>query len=197
MTSPRPTVDSQRRTLLAWPLACAALTSPLPALARSVPPLPPEVRSELPDARLLGSGRLTFMLFHVYDARLWAGPEFDVVRYDQVPLALELEYARGFDNADIAERSIEEMRRSGPIAPEKATRWLSAMKQAFPNVAAGDRTTGVQVPGVAARYFVNGKFTGEIRDPEFTRLFFGIWLSTRTSEPRLREALLAGAPNGS
>jgi hypothetical protein len=195
--SHRSTIDSQRRALLAWPLACGALASQGPALARSAPPPPPEVRSELPNARLLGSGRLTFLLFHVYDARLWAGPEFEVARYDQVPLALELEYARGFDNADIAERSIEEMRRSGPIAPEKATRWLSAMKQAFPNVAAGDRTTGVQVPGVAARYFVNGKFTGEIRDPEFTRLFFGIWLSTRTSEPRLREALLAGAPNGS
>jgi hypothetical protein len=55
----------------------------------------------------------------------------------------------------------------------------------------------VQVPGVATRYFVNGKFTGEIRDAEFTRLFFGIWLSPRTSEPRLRQALLAGAPSGS
>lgn len=188
-----PSIDRRRRALL----VCAALLPAGLAGARSVPPLPPEVRSELPGARLLGSGRLTFMLFHVYDARLWAGPEFDVARYDQVPLALELEYARGFDNVDIAERSIEEMRRSGPIAPEKVTRWLSAMKQAFPDVSAGDRTTGVQVPGVASRFFVNGKFTGEIRDAEFTRLFFGIWLSTRTSEPRLREALLAGAPSGS
>lgn len=195
--SHRNTVDSQRRALLAGSLACGALAAIGPAMARSAPPPPPEVRSELPNARLLGSGRLTFMLFHVYDARLWAGPEFDVARYDQVPLALELEYARGFDNTDIAERSIEEMRRSGPIAPEKVTRWLSAMKQAFPDVAAGDRTTGVQVPGVAARFFVNGKLTGEIRDGEFTRLFFGIWLSKRTSEPRLREALLAGAPSGS
>jgi hypothetical protein len=190
-------IDRQRRRLLALPLCSGGLTISAAALARSAPPPPPEVRNEVPGARLLGSGRLTFMLFHVYDARLWASSSFDAVRFDQAPLALELEYARGFDNADIAERSIEEMRRSGTIAPEKATRWLAAMKQAFPDVTAGDRTTGVQVPGVAARYFVNGKFTGEIRDAEFTRLFFGIWLSPRTSEPRLREALLAGAPSGS
>jgi hypothetical protein len=190
-------IDRQRRLLLALPLTCGALTISAAALARSAPPTPPEVSSELPGARLLGSGRLTYFLFHVYDARLWAGSEFGVTRFDQVPLALELEYARSFDNADIAERSIEEMRRSGPIAPEKVTRWMAAMKQAFPDVASGDRVTGVQVPGVAARFFVNGKLTGEIRDPEFTRLFFGIWLSIRTSEPRLREALLAGAPNGS
>lgn len=190
-------IDRQRRSLLLLPLTCGALTISPAALARSAPPPPPEVSSELPGARLVGSGRLTYFLFHVYDARLWAGPEFEVARFDQVPLALELAYARGFDNADIAERSIEEMRRSGPIAPEKVTRWIAAMKQAFPDVATGDRTTGVQVPGVAARFFVNGRLTGEIRDPEFTRLFFGIWLSKRTSEPRLREALLAGAPNGS
>jgi hypothetical protein len=89
------------------------------------------------------------------------------------------------------------MERSGAIDPAKATRWLAAMKQSIPDVAEGDRVTGIQVPGVAARYFVNGKLTGEIRDAEFTRLFFGIWLSKRTSEPRLREALLAGVRTGS
>jgi hypothetical protein len=144
-------IDRRRRSLLALPLTCGAMAISAAALARSAPPTPPEVSSELPGARLLGRGRLTYFLFHVYDARLWAGSEFEVRRFDQVPLALELEYARGFDNADIAERSIEEMRRSGPIAPEKVTRWMAAMKQAFPDVASGDRVTGVQVPGVAAR----------------------------------------------
>jgi hypothetical protein len=66
------------------------------------------------------------------------------------------------------------------------------MTQLFPDVAQGDRITGVQVPGVAARFFHNGKARGEVRDAEFTRLFFGIWLSSRTSEPKLRDALLAG-----
>ena len=193
--SERPSIDRRRRALLALPLACGAVIVNAPALARPAPP--PEVSSELPGARLLGSGRLTYYLLHVYDARLWVGAGFNAAHFDQSPLALELDYARGFDSTDIAERSIEEMRRSGPISPPTATRWLAAMKQAFPDIAPGDRTTGVQIPGVAARFFVNGKLTGEIRDTEFTRLFFGIWLSARTSEPRLREALLAGAPNGS
>jgi hypothetical protein len=41
-----------------------------------------------------------------------------------------------------------------------------------------------------ARFWLNGQPRGELRDAEFTRLFFGIWLSPRTSQPRLREALL-------
>ncbi|MDO9314131.1 MAG: chalcone isomerase family protein [Burkholderiaceae bacterium] len=186
-------IDRSRRSLLALPL----VWSSIPDLARAALSPPPEVRSELPGARLFGSGRLTFLLFSVYEARLWTGPQFDAGNFDQMPLALELEYARDFDNNDIADRSIEEMRRSGAIAPAKVSRWLTAMTQCFPDIVEGDRATGVQIPGVATRYFVNGQFTGEIRDAEFTRLFFGIWLSRHTSEPKLREALLAGSRSGS
>jgi hypothetical protein len=45
------------------------------------------------------------------------------------------------------------------------------------------------------RFFVNAKATGEMRDAELARLFFGIWLSPNTSEPQLRQTLLGlGAP---
>ncbi len=189
--------DRSRRTALALALLWSGLPATAHARARAAALVPPEVRSDVPGARLFGSGRLTFFLFHVYDARLWVGPQFDAQRFEQAPLALELEYGRSLDGEQIAERSLEEMRRGGAIAPEQTARWLAAMKQAFPDVVEGDRITGVQVPGVATRIFVNGKLTAEIRDAEFTRLFFGIWLSTRTSEPRLREALLAGPRSGS
>jgi len=41
------------------------------------------------------------------------------------------------------------------------------------------------------RFLLNGKPYGEVRDPEFAPLFFGIWLSPATSEPALRQSLLA------
>jgi Chalcone isomerase-like len=68
------------------------------------------------------------------------------------------------------------------------------MTQLFPDVRGGDRLTGVQRPGQAARFFLNGVLRGEVPDADFTRLFFGIWLSPRTSEPRLRAQLLGGTP---
>ena len=106
------------------------------------------------------------------------------------PLALELEYARALDGKAIAERSLKEMQGLGSIDAALAERWLQQMRHIFPDVKKGDRITGVQRPGEAARFFVNGQPRGEVRDAEFTRLFFGIWLSPRTSQPRLREALL-------
>ena len=173
-------------------LAMAAMLT-LPFPARAGVGIPAEVAAELPNAKLLGSGRLSFMLMHVYDARLWGRDSFNAADQAKTPLALELEYACPLVGTMIAERSVEEMKRLGDISDEKAQRWLAALKQIFIDVNKGDRITAVQVPGIAARLFLNGKFSGEVRDAEFTRLFFGIWLSPRTSQPKLREALLGPA----
>lgn len=63
----------------------------------------------------------------------------------------------------------------------------------IPSVKKGDRILGVYRPGAGATFLVNGKPVGEILDLELAHLFFGIWLSPTTSEPKLRSALLAGA----
>jgi len=181
-----PDVRLTRRTAL---LLMAAL--PATALAGRAPPaLPPELKGELRDARLLGEGRLRHLGLHVYDIRLWAEAEFSARDLLSQPLALELEYARALEGKAIAERSLKEMQGLGAIDEERADRWLQQMRQIVPDVKKGDRITGVQRPDEAARFFVNGQPRGEVRDAEFTRLFFGIWLSPRTSQPQLREALL-------
>ena len=153
----------------------------------------PELTSALPQSRLIGKGRLTFWGFQVYDARLWALPSFKPEGLSTQPFALELAYLRGFDNKDVAERSVTEMRRSATITDAQAKIWIDEMMRVLPDVKAGDRIMGVHRPGLGAQFLMNGKPTGEIRDAEFARLFFGIWLSPKTSEPKLRAALLAGA----
>jgi Chalcone isomerase-like len=153
----------------------------------------PEVSTELSGAKLSGQGKLTYFGLHVYDARLWVQDGFKAADFVRVPLALELEYARTLYGKLIAERSLDEMKRVGDMTDAKATEWLTQLKALFTDVNKGDRITGIQVPGVATRIFVNGKLRGEVRDADFTRLFFGIWLSPRTSEPKLRDALLGPA----
>jgi hypothetical protein len=138
---------------------------------------------------------MTFFGLHVYDISLWAGEGF--VDYPQSPLALEIDYARTLYGKLIADRSMTEMKRAGDIPDDKAERWLDAMRKTFPDVAKGDRITGVFEPGVSAKFFFNGQPRGEIRDAEFAQRFFGIWLSPKTSEPKLRDALLGGAKTGS
>lgn len=162
----------------------------LPAVASAVPP---EVAQALPEASLHGQARLRFLGLHVYDARLWSTQPLTPGGWAQRPFALELAYARSLQGRKIAERSIDEMRRQQPIADADAQRWLAAMTELFPDVGAGDRLTGVHLPAEGARFFFNGRPRGELRDPTFARLFFGIWLAPETSEPTLRAQLLGTA----
>ena len=152
-----------------------------------------ELTDLLPQQRLIGKGRLDFWGFHVYDARLWGAPSFKIDKLYTQPFALELAYLRDFDAVDVAARSIHEMRRLVVINDEQAKIWTTEMLRVFPNIKKGDRLIGINKPGVGAAFLLNGKPAGEIQDLEFARLFFGIWLSTKTSEPKLRRALLAGA----
>jgi hypothetical protein len=159
---------------------------------RSPPtPVPSEVASALPGARLLGSGTMRFLAMRIYDARLWVGSGFAADRYGTHAFALELQYARAFDGADIAQRSIEEMRRIGNLDDAQADAWRVAMKRAFPDVKPGDRLTGLHLPGGTTRFFHNGQPTQVIEGQAFARLFFGIWLAPTTSEPALRRQLVA------
>ena len=151
-----------------------------------------ELDTLLPQHRLIGKTRLTVWGFQVYDARLWGLAGFSADSFAAQPFALELTYLRDFSSKEIAERSITEMRRSATISEEQAKIWISDMLRVIPDIKKGDRVLGLNRPGVGAQFLANGKPSGEIRDAEFARLFFGIWLSTKTSEPKMRAALLAG-----
>lgn len=183
-----------RRTVLQLPLLAGASLGMGALWAQGTSsPVPPEIASTVPNAQAAGSSRMRFFGLSIYDAKLWVAPGFQAASYAQHPLALELTYLRTLYGKAIAERSLTEMRRAGALPAATEARWLAAMQAAFPDVKEGDRITGVHLPGVGARFFFNGQLRSTVAEPEFSRLFFGIWLSDSTSEPRLREALLSGA----
>jgi hypothetical protein len=173
--------------------ACAAPAAVWATAAASTAP-PAEVSAALPGALLRGQGRLRYFGLHIYDAALWSLAPVLPGNVLDAALALELRYARKLAGSAIAQRSIDEMKRVGDFTEADGQRWLDAMQQAFPDVKAGDRITGVHRPGVGAAFFVNGKATAEVRDALFAQLFFGVWLSPRTSQPALRAALLGTTP---
>jgi hypothetical protein len=199
MASPTPAVDPRRaaarpgrRWLLGLLLCAGSALANTGAPARLPELTPPsEVAAELPGAIRRGSAVMRVLGLHIADIRLWS-PAPAGTDASTTPLALELVYARALSGRRIASSSISEMRRLGPFSDEQAARWEQAMRRIFPDVLAGDRLTGVQWPGEGARFFLNGRPRGELADAEFTRLFFGIWLSPRSSEPDLRRQLLGG-----
>lgn len=178
-------------SLITMSNALHATTPAAPAApAAPVAELPAELRSTLPAARLVGTGVLRFFGLRVYEARLWAAPGFLPEDYARHPFALELVYDRKLEGAAIAERSVAEMRRVGSFTEEQARQWLDLMKQAFPDVVAKDRLLGLNDGQGDVRFFHNGRQTAQLRDADYARLFFGIWLAPQSSAPAMRNSLL-------
>ncbi len=151
---------------------------------------PAEVANSIANVRSVGSARLKVWGFDIYDVRLWATPKFKAEDYAQHDFAVEINYLRNFDNDAIAQRSIKEMAAIGPMSPSQSSQWLAQMRKIFPDITKGDRLVGIHKSNVGAQFTFNGKPVGEISDPEFGRLFFGIWISEQTSAPKMRRELL-------
>ena len=181
------TIFSLNSAATTAPTGPAATTSVSTVATTADAPAP----APMPGVQWRGQGVLRFWGLPVYEARLWVSPGFAAHDYAALPLALELTYQRAFTAQAIAKRSIEEMRRVGSFSPEQGARWQQALQAILPDVQPGDRITGLYRPGAGALFQMQGRTVGEVADAEFARLFFGIWLSPRTSEPQLRQALLA------
>lgn len=148
---------------------------------------PPYVQKYFKDAAPVGEGRLNYMFFSVYDATLYAPKgRFD----DKHKFALSLKYLRSIEGRAIADASADQIRRQGFKDEIKLAQWHDQMAKIFPNV--NDKTvlTGLNVPGQGTKFYKNGKFIGEIRDPQFSKHFFDIWLGQNTIAPDLRRSLL-------
>ena len=163
------------------------------ALAQAQPAVPPaEVLASMPDARWIGGARFRYFGWSVYDASLWAGPGFNANGYASQRFALSLLYLRAFSGKEIALHSMQQIRLLAKLPAETDQTWLDTLQDVLPGVAAGERLTGLHGPGSLALWH-QGRAIATVSDAQLAARFFGIWLDPATSEPRLRQALLAGA----
>jgi hypothetical protein len=135
----------------------------------------------LPGAQVIGGGDLRVFGFRVYTARLWSAAN---------PLSADKPFA-----LELVEASVDEIKRTSPVpvSEEQISQWQAQMAQAFVDVQAGSRITGVYLPGREARFYVGEKLQHVVQDPQFAKAFFDIWLSPKTRNPELREQLLGAA----
>jgi Chalcone isomerase-like len=153
--------------------------------------LPTALAKDIPEATALakhGEAVMRFVGLKVYDIRLWTPGK---PHNDGDLFALELVYDLSLKGAEIAKRSADEMRKVGYTDEAKLKRWGEEMAKAFPDVKKGDTLIGVNVPGKGAKFYNRDKLIADIADAEFAKAFFDIWLSPKTSQPKLRTRLLS------
>ena len=142
----------------------------------------------VPKAGEVGSGQFRYWGFLVYDASLWS-PQGQYRPNE--PFALSLRYARAVSKSDIVKASIDQMRDQG-VAVDRHPEWTVQLSKVMESVEAGDTLTGVYTPGQGAVFFYNDGLTGQV-DERLAQAFFAIWLDPKTSQPKLRQALLGQA----
>jgi|JI9StandDraft_1071089.scaffolds.fasta_scaffold08886_4 hypothetical protein len=155
----------------------------LPAAAR-----PPELSGVVQAKEPFGRASLTWLFLKAYDVSLWT----DAPRWSMnETFALTIEYNMSFTREEIAERTIEEMRRVAPGIPAAKLAGLAPLlNKLLPDVKSGDRISAVHIPGRPVQFFHNGKGTGQAEVDGFAEPFFGIWLSPLSAEPGIRKRLL-------
>ncbi|MFN7834620.1 MAG: chalcone isomerase family protein [Burkholderiaceae bacterium] len=141
----------------------------------------------VPGAMVVGRGVLTYAFLDIYEVTLYAPKgKWDIT----APSGLSIKYYRTLKGKDIADRSVQEMRDQGFDDERRLAVWNKQMKAIFPDVKDGMVLSAVYLPGKQTAFYNGTQLLGVIKDDDFGRWFFGIWLSEKTSEPKLRSALL-------
>lgn len=141
----------------------------------------------VPNASVVGQGILSYAFWDIYEATLYApNGRFKPNK----PFALSIKYFHPINGKDIADKSVQEMRKQGFHDEIKLAAWNTQLKSFLPDVKNGTVLSAVYIPKEQTKFFNGNLVIGSIKGDDFARLFFGIWLENTTSKPELRRALL-------
>ncbi len=135
----------------------------------------------------VGSATLKVWFWTIYDSRLYS-PDG---RFDGIEpgLALELDYRRDIRTDELIKRTRQEWQKLD-LNHEKQEAWLDQLAALWPNIQEGDELVLHVGDKLSSKFYYNGEPIGEISDAEFTNQFLAIWLSEKSSYPKLRDQLV-------
>lgn len=140
------------------------------------------------DLHLIGEGQLTWLMFEVYHAELYAAnTPFQAGSY---PLALQLTYHRNISKDDLVEVTRDEWQR---LNIEGADPWLQQLSTLWPDIKAGDKLVFRADNKNKGSFYFNDHHIGDIDDTNFSESFLAIWLSPDSKAKKLREKLIGNS----
>lgn len=148
------------------------------------------------DYKRIGSALMQVMYWKMYRAEFYVLTDVTQQTYksDLFPQALKITYLRKIDNKDLVEATKIQWQHL-KVDEAKQTKWLSQLSTIFPNIKEGDALTLIVDENKISTFYVNvnqstNRKIGVVDDVEFGPAFLAIWLSEKTSKPKLRSKLL-------
>jgi hypothetical protein len=150
-------------------------------------------RTEIPQAKLIGSGEFSWWGLSIYSAKLWQAPGSPSTGFDAMQrFALEITYHKSISRSRFVDTSVDEIKRlhGSAYSAEQLQAWRTYMEKAFMDVKSGDQLIGVHIPDFGCRFYSQNKLLAEIPDEKFSKAFFSIWLDPKSKDTALRAQLM-------
>lgn len=142
---------------------------------------------EFQNSYLIGSSNLYFLGLKVYQISLWS--ESEKFSYDQ-KFAIQISYNMNFSKEELAQRSIEEIKRFEILNQKQEIEYYNQLIAIFSNIKKSDEKIAIFDPQKGVELFHNHKLNGKITDSKLARLFVDIWLNEKNSYPKVTRKLL-------
>jgi len=152
--------------------------------------LPDNVKNTFDIRPFVSIGEATFsvLFWDIYKSRLLTTTGSYPIEASQDSLLFDINYLTDISSKDLIKRTIEQWQHIG-IATDKYTMYLPILSSIWPDIKDGD-SLSLLIEQDRSIFYFNNTYIGVINNKDFGQMFIDIWLSEKTSQPRLRRDLL-------
>lgn len=136
----------------------------------------------------LGEGEMNYLFWTLYKAEYFSLRQVGGKELPQ-DSALRITYYKSISKQALLEATEDQWLKLG-YTPLEVLVWLEPLKDIWTDVEPGDKLTFVASENGTGAFYFDNQLMGEISDTTFSDAFISIWLSSKTSQPRLRKQLL-------
>ena len=134
----------------------------------------------------VGKATFSVLWFDIYQSELFTpSGKYDK---DEKNFVFRISYLKPISSEELIERTVEQWQHI-QYPKEWYEKFLPRLKTLWPDIKAGDQLMMVTSEN-QSEFIYNGQSIGAIEDKQFGHLFIDIWLSPKTSQPKLRQRLL-------
>ncbi|MBY0416871.1 MAG: chalcone isomerase family protein [Pararheinheimera sp.] len=140
--------------------------------------------------KLMGQGQFSYLFWDLYQAQLYTADGNWSDYQQSAPLVLKLTYQRDISKADFIEATVDQWKHLQGKVSAQHKDWAKQLDKLWTDVKKGDQLSCVLLANGTVQFYFNDKLLGDVTDPAFGPAFLDIWLSEKTSAPKLRKQLL-------
>ncbi len=145
----------------------------------------------MPDnVKLVGQGQFSYLFWDLYQAELYTSDGLWSNYQQSSPVLLKLTYQRDISKDDFIEATVDQWKHLQGKVSAQHKEWAKQLEQLWTDVKKGDQLSCVLTVDGTVQFYFNDRLLGDVTDKAFGPAFLDIWLSEKTSAPKLRKKLL-------